>query len=320
MANSSPPTLATVSCRRTVSTRRWLTCWIRSSPAACPFVSLTDLKWSRSTKNMHTGSPTRRDLTSSCSTRSSKRRRFGNPVRASCQAMCETFSRSSRFCSVVAAWSARPDSRSWRSGSRMVSVEPSAPKFAAITPRNSPPAKSGATTEAAMRDRSSMARSTGSSVVSSRTITSRELSIRSMTGVSDRMTVGPPPPAPAQLPGVASGRIGDGAVRSGGGGRPVAGWIGPRAASGDSTPFVQARGTSWPRSRSQRYTVDWSQSVTAGVVSANNWASSANVVTRERVSENERRVRAVASLRLASVRTLKMSRAAAAYSANRLST
>ena len=44
MANSSPPTRATVSWRRTVSTSRWLTCLIRSSPAACPRVSLTVLK------------------------------------------------------------------------------------------------------------------------------------------------------------------------------------------------------------------------------------------------------------------------------------
>ena len=119
MANSSPPTRATVSWLRTVSTSRWLTCWMRSSPAAWPRVSLTVLKWSRSTKNMHTGSPTRRDRTSSCSTRSSKSRRLGSPVRASCQAMCETFSSSSRFCRAVAAWSASPDSRSWRSGSWM---------------------------------------------------------------------------------------------------------------------------------------------------------------------------------------------------------
>ena len=61
--------------------------------------------------------------------------------------------------------------------------------------------------------------------------------------------------------------------------------------------------------------MDWSQLVTAGTVSASSWTSSARVVTRDRDSEKERRVRAVASLRLASVSTLKMSSAVAAYSA-----
>src|ERR1035438_7666236 len=60
MANSSPPTRATVSWLRTVSTRRSPTCRIRSSPAPWPSVSFTSLKWSRSTKNMQTGSPTPR--------------------------------------------------------------------------------------------------------------------------------------------------------------------------------------------------------------------------------------------------------------------
>ena len=46
-------------------------------------------------------------------------------------------------------------------------------------------------------------------------------------------------------------------------------------------PSVQARGTSWPRSGSHRYTVDWSQSVIAGTVSASSWTNSARVVTRD---------------------------------------
>ena len=114
---------------------------------------------------MQTGSPTRRDRTSSCSTRSSNNRRLGSPVRASCQAMCETFSRSSRFWTAVAAWSASPDSRSWRSGSWIEAVGASPPKLAAMTPRNSPAANSGATTEAAVPDRCSRFWRYGSSVV-----------------------------------------------------------------------------------------------------------------------------------------------------------
>ncbi len=66
----------------------------------------------------------------------------------------------------------------------------SRPKLAAITPRNSPAAKSGATTEAAVPERSSRFRRKGSSVEASRTITSRWCNIRSISGASVRMVNG----------------------------------------------------------------------------------------------------------------------------------
>ena len=91
-------------------------------------------------------------------------------------------------------------------------ADPSGPKLAAITPRNSPPAKSGATTEAAMPDRSSRARSTGSSVEPSRTMTSLELSIRSIIGVSERMVTvraaGRPSGTPSRADGAGRRRHG----------------------------------------------------------------------------------------------------------------
>ncbi len=67
-------------------------------------------------------------------------------------------------------------------------AEASAPKLAAMTPRNSPAANSGATTEAAMPDGSSSARSSGSSV----------------DGVEDDDL--PLPDHPVRSPGCRSGR------------------------------------------------------------------------------------------------------------------
>ncbi len=80
---------------------------------------------------------------------------------------------------------------------------------------------------------------------------------------------------------------------------------------GPGGPAVRAR-----RPTGRRWTGrSWSP---PGTVSASSWTNSASVVTRDRDSEKESRVRAVASLRLASVSTEKMSRAVAAYSAYRL--
>ena len=244
MANSSPPTRATVSWRRTVSTRRWLTCRMRSSPAAWPRVSLTVLKWSRSTKNMQTGSPTRRDRTSSCSTRSSKSRRLGSPVSASCQAMCETFSSSSRFCRAVAAWSARPDSRSWRS--RVVGGAVGAVGRSWRRPHRGSRrlAKSGATTDAAVPDRSSRARRNGSSVDGSRTMTSRSLDHGRSTSMSVRT-----------LQWLRRARAGQDAPGASGPPVPVTPAVGAcplRAANGRHPPWTGRAGIGHDRSRWRR--------------------------------------------------------------------
>src|ERR1700722_10039778 len=89
----------------------------------------------------------------------------------------------------------------------------------------------------------------------------------------------------------------------------------PMMSSGALVPVVRARGTSRLSSGSHRYTVEVSQSATAGTVAAINCTSSATLVTRDSSSENESRVLAVASLRRASESTAKTSRAVAAYSA-----
>ena len=120
-----------------------------------------------------------------------------------------------------------------------------------------------------MPDRSSRPRSTGSSVEPSMTMTSLELSIPSIIGVSERMVTAPSPAAAGPFPsgtpsradgargaggtaadgGVGNGRMVDGGVRPR---DPVTGTIGPSDPSGGDMPSVQARGTSWPRPWSQR--------------------------------------------------------------------
>jgi len=98
-ANSSPPTRASRSTRRT---RRWAaaeSCCNTRSPAGCPSVSLTTLKWSMSISARANGWSYRATRSSSYCRRPSKKRRFLRPVSSSTTAS----SRRSMFCS----WSLR---------------------------------------------------------------------------------------------------------------------------------------------------------------------------------------------------------------------
>ena len=194
-------------------------------------------------------------------------------------------------------------------------------------------AKSGATTEADIRYLSSRSREEGSSVDRSRTITSLRVNIRSISGDwvrawripsvapsggSSPVMVGPPWPAvgPAGCaPSSTHIRRSGVVARTGGSDRhDVLGHIGGRRA------FDHTLRPNWPLAWSHRKTVAWPQSVTSCAVSASSRTSSVGLPTRDRASENERRVRAVASLCLAWVSTLKMSSAEAANSACILST
>ena len=83
MTNSSPERRASVSPGRMRPAIRSATATRRSSPTRWPWLSLTDLKRSRSTKRIATGWPRRPLRSRACSSRSSRRRRFGRPVSAS---------------------------------------------------------------------------------------------------------------------------------------------------------------------------------------------------------------------------------------------
>ena len=83
MANSSPPRRATRSVSRSDPRRRAATETMSSSPASCPRVSLTSLKWSRSMRISAPVGPERAQRARCSSRARSNRRRLGSPVRTS---------------------------------------------------------------------------------------------------------------------------------------------------------------------------------------------------------------------------------------------
>ena len=117
-ANSSPPSLATVSPARTVSLSRSATATSRVSPAACPRVSLTVLKSSRSTRITLLTEPSARARRS----RRLNSTRFGSWVSASW----------------VALWSSRSSSR-WLSRNAVICRSTTSAVI-----RTAPPATTGA--------------------------------------------------------------------------------------------------------------------------------------------------------------------------------
>ena len=98
-ANSSPPRRAARSSSRSEPRRRSATVTSSASPAACPSVSLTLLKSSRSRNSTAGAVPSR---VSAASTRSENSERFARPVSGSCRASCAR-----RSLSSVTAASAR---------------------------------------------------------------------------------------------------------------------------------------------------------------------------------------------------------------------
>ena len=83
MANSSPPTRATMSIGRTQSSSALATTLSTRSPLAWPWVSLTLLKWSMSSASSSAGSPARATRSISRASAISKLRRLASPVSAS---------------------------------------------------------------------------------------------------------------------------------------------------------------------------------------------------------------------------------------------
>ncbi|MDQ1678394.1 MAG: hypothetical protein QOC93_3538 [Actinomycetota bacterium] len=97
-ANSSPPSRASISPSRSASPSRTAVLVSRRSPAACPSVSLTSLKWLKSSRRSPSAVPSA-PLARTCSPRSSRQFRFGRPVRASWVASC-----SLRVATVLRRW------------------------------------------------------------------------------------------------------------------------------------------------------------------------------------------------------------------------
>src|SRR6185437_4946025 len=91
-ANSSPLMRAATSDSLAVAARRRAKAVSRSSPSACPSVSLTSLKSSRSMNKTAVTVPVRRASASACSARSANRVRFGSSVSASWKARCRSSS------------------------------------------------------------------------------------------------------------------------------------------------------------------------------------------------------------------------------------
>ena len=104
IANSSPPSRATVSPVRTLSWIRRPTSHSSSSPTGCPRVSLTNLKSSRSATSTATEVELRWRSCIACSRRSENSARLGRPVRGSRNAMSATVSSSCRFSSRRVNW------------------------------------------------------------------------------------------------------------------------------------------------------------------------------------------------------------------------
>ncbi|OIQ67659.1 hypothetical protein GALL_507610 [mine drainage metagenome] len=88
MANSSPPSRATMSLRRRARPKRCATSCSSASPASWPHMSLTGLKSSRSTTPTASASPLRAARASASGSCCSSARRFGNPVIESWVARC----------------------------------------------------------------------------------------------------------------------------------------------------------------------------------------------------------------------------------------
>ena len=142
----------------------------------------------------------------------------------------------------VAAWSASPHRRSWRSGSWMADRRVVLAKLAAITPRNSPAANSGATTEAGMPEAS--IRVAQLRVLDGRRrrgrCTSWPLIIRWISGIVDLDRQGSSGVA-ARIPSPPGGPPGSAVAEAAPDQR---GTIGPRSASGGVMPAVYAPSTS----------------------------------------------------------------------------
>jgi hypothetical protein len=137
--NSSPPRRPTVSLSRITVLSRVLTARSSSSPAACPKVSLTALKSSRSRNSTATGLFCRRARASACSSRSMMSARFGSPVSVSWNASCAS---SSVFSATRRRARARPVAST--NISRPISTLMAQPAVntvsAALLPRIPPPA------------------------------------------------------------------------------------------------------------------------------------------------------------------------------------
>ena len=100
MPNSSPPRRATVSSVRRDSVSRRPRILSSSSPAWWPSVSLTSLKWSRSTSTRATRPPSRCSVRAASAARR-KNSRLGSPVRGSCSAWCSWSAACRRSARVV---------------------------------------------------------------------------------------------------------------------------------------------------------------------------------------------------------------------------
>ena len=103
-ANSSPPSLATVSPVWTLSWTRSATAHRRASPAAWPRLSLTSLKSSRLSSITATGAALRRRSCIAWVSRSVNNARLARPVSGSRRAMSATVTRSRRFSSSRVNW------------------------------------------------------------------------------------------------------------------------------------------------------------------------------------------------------------------------
>ena len=188
IANSSPPSRATVSPPRTMRRNRSPTPMSRASPAPCPCVSFTDLNWSRSRNITANGtSPTIDSAWWSWSLSSS---RLPRPVRGSCRVWwtrsCSAERRSVMSSAWATAQAGRPSSFSTTAAERSVQrVWPSAAtRRSSMLRAWSGPSRSSDS----RRSRSSV--SSGSVSVmrfEARTTSASSPSIRHRPGLSSRM-------------------------------------------------------------------------------------------------------------------------------------
>ena len=168
-ANSSPPSRAMVSTERVAADSRPATVRSSSSPAAWPRVSLTCLKWSRSTRSSAQSPP----VSMASRVRVCSRVRFGRPVRASWAASCALRSacrrispKSRAFCSPRVTPCRNVDrtcwSRSLAAGGRPVKPRRSTPSSPSrpssgstrhVVPRSSRPLLEGRASQSARGSR-----------------------------------------------------------------------------------------------------------------------------------------------------------------------
>ena len=106
ITNSSPPKRHKISVERAFSVMRFVAIINSWSPASCPSVSLTNLKWSKSKNSSNTCCPVRSALAIACSSRCLNRLRFGRPVNSSCEAKNST-----RRLSATISLTSRPTPR-----------------------------------------------------------------------------------------------------------------------------------------------------------------------------------------------------------------